>query len=96
MPELRFWVLGGEYTNLKFERMIVGTETVIGPIPSRERADEIWRELSDRNRPNAAMRFCIARELARTEQIEPLAERVAAIEGLPAPLPGRDDQQFGR
>ena len=26
------------------------------------------------------MRFCIARELARTEQIEPLAERVAAIE----------------
>jgi hypothetical protein len=42
--------------------MIPGTEIVVGPLASHDLAERFWRQLSERHRANAAMRFSILTE----------------------------------
>lgn len=58
----RFWVIGGEYDDTAFRRIVPGTETVVGPFGSREEALRTWRRLSEDGRPNCLMRYSIATE----------------------------------
>ncbi len=58
----RFWVLGGEYTSLKFEELIDGTERLFGPYLGRTEAEQTWRELSEQHRPQCNVRFSIVEE----------------------------------
>jgi hypothetical protein len=58
----RFWVLGGEYTSLKFEELVDGTEKLLGPYLGRADAERTWRELSERHRPQCNVRFSIVEE----------------------------------
>lgn len=62
MPSNRFWVLGGKYTNMCFDKMIIGSEIVVGPFESREQAEQNWRRLSECHRADATMRFSILAE----------------------------------
>jgi hypothetical protein len=57
-----YWVVGGQYETLTFDRLIHGTESVLGPFGRREDAESTWRELSDRTRSQATVRFIIASE----------------------------------
>ena len=58
----RFWVVGGEYADTDFTRMKPGTETIIGPLPSREAALAEWRRLSENGRAECLRRYAIAAE----------------------------------
>ena len=60
-----YWIIGGEYTDTAFSRIVAGTERVLGPYPSREAAMPIWRELADETRANCCARYTIAQELGR-------------------------------
>ena len=37
----RYWVVGGCYETLSFDRLIDGTEVVCGPFPCRQDADGV-------------------------------------------------------
>jgi hypothetical protein len=56
----RFWVVGGCYETLSFERLMQGSETVVGPFLCREDAESTWRNLSESSRSQATVRFTIA------------------------------------
>jgi hypothetical protein len=58
----RYWVIGGTYESMAFERLIGGTECVLGPFGSREDAASCWRDVSERTRSQATVRFTIASE----------------------------------
>ncbi len=58
----RYWVVGGKYETLTFDRLVDGTESVFGPFGLREEAETCWRELTERTRSQAAVRFTIALE----------------------------------
>jgi hypothetical protein len=58
----RFWVIGGEYTCLGFERLIEGTEKVAGPFFHRSAAEAVWRRLSEADRCRAQVRYAIVAE----------------------------------
>jgi len=55
----QFWVIGGEYSDLDFRRLIEGTGQTHGPFESYEAAERIWRECSLANRFEACARFSI-------------------------------------
>ncbi|MFQ5346437.1 MAG: hypothetical protein ACE5ED_01155 [Rhodothalassiaceae bacterium] len=58
----RFWVVGGEYADTAFSRMVPGTETVIGPLESHDAALAEWRRLSESGRAECLRRYSIASE----------------------------------
>ncbi len=58
----RYWVLGGEYTSIRFDELIGGTERLFGPFPARTEAERTWREVSERHRPQCHVRFTIVEE----------------------------------
>jgi hypothetical protein len=62
MAPNRFWVVGGEYTSLRFEELVGGTERLFGPYFTRDHAERIWREMSERHRPQCNVRFTIVAE----------------------------------
>ena len=62
----RFWVIGGEYSCLAFERLIEGTEKVAGPFFHRSAAEAVWRRLSENDRCRAQVRYAIVAESGRT------------------------------
>ncbi len=62
METQRFWVIGGEYRTLDFDNMITGTEKLVGPLATRAQAEAKWREISERHRGDAHVRFTIAAE----------------------------------
>ena len=53
MNSSRFWVVGGEYTSCDCEKIVQGTERVIGPFESRTEAERTWRSLSEDHRHKA-------------------------------------------
>ena len=57
-----YWVIGGEYETMKFERLVRGTEVVLGPFGCCEDARSVWRDISDNSRSRATVRFSIACE----------------------------------
>ncbi len=59
---MKFWVVGGRFRDTAFNEVEPGTETVIGPLPDRNRAMEIWRRMSEQARSDCLMRFSIACE----------------------------------
>jgi len=62
METQRFWVIGGEYRTLDFNTMVSGTEMLVGPLATRAQAEAKWREISERHRGEATVRFTIAAE----------------------------------
>ncbi len=61
----KYWVIGGEYTDTAFDRMVEGTERVMGPFGDRQRALQVWQRMADETRSNCHARFTIAEETAR-------------------------------
>ena len=61
----KYWVIGGEYTDTGFSRLVEGTEQVKGPFPSRESALQVWQDLAAATRSNCHARFTIAEEAGR-------------------------------
>ena len=59
-----FWVIGGEYTDCAFDRIVDGTRRVYGPYDTYPKAREVWERESLATRSQALMRFTIARESA--------------------------------
>ena len=60
MDTQHYWIVGGEYRSFEFNAMIEGTEQLIGPIDDRDQAEVLWRQVSERHKSNATMRFTIA------------------------------------
>ncbi len=61
----RYWVIGADFADEGFQRIVPGTETMAGPFANRDRASTEWRRLTFRDRIGAMTRFSIA--------VEPLA-----------------------
>ena len=62
----RFWIVGGEYTDTRFDRLVDGTQQVHGPYPCRDSALRAWRDLAQATRGNAHERFAVAEEPVRS------------------------------
>ncbi|MBX6322007.1 MAG: hypothetical protein IRY94_09290 [Rhodospirillaceae bacterium] len=62
MDRTCFWVVGGEYTDTDFARLVEGTGQVYGPFDSYEEARAVWERQSLATRCRALMRFAIARD----------------------------------
>jgi hypothetical protein len=60
----RFWVVGGKYETMAFERLVEGTQSVYGPFASEEDAKSAWRSVNEETRCQATVRFTIAAEPA--------------------------------
>jgi hypothetical protein len=58
----RFWVIGGEYTSIRFEVLVGGTERLLGPFTARNEAERTWRQVSELHRPECNVRFTIVEE----------------------------------
>ena len=58
----RFWVIGGEYRNCRFDEIVPGTEEISGPFPDELRARVEWQRLTFRDRCAATERYSICVE----------------------------------
>ncbi|WP_225770886.1 DUF4170 domain-containing protein [Inquilinus sp. Marseille-Q2685] len=61
----RFWIIGGEYADTRFDRLIDGTESLQGPFDNYDEALHAWRQLASATTSNAHQRYTIAHEGAR-------------------------------
>ena len=61
----RYWVLGGEYRDCRFDEVVPGTEEISGPFPDLSRAQTEWTRLSFRDHLGATTRYVIAQEAMR-------------------------------
>ena len=59
---MRFWVVGGEYTDTSFERLVDGSERVLGPFSDRDQAMNVWKRVAEATRSDCYARFTIAQE----------------------------------
>ncbi|MFI4974310.1 MAG: hypothetical protein ACHP84_07230 [Caulobacterales bacterium] len=62
MTTERFWVIGGEYANTRFNQLRDGTQQVLGPFEDRTAAQAAWKRLSAEHSSQATARFSIASE----------------------------------
>jgi hypothetical protein len=60
----RYWVIGGKYRDLGFEKLTTETPTVAGPFNCEEDAKAEWKRLSFEYCSHATTRFSIVREHA--------------------------------
>ena len=44
----RYWIIGGEYEDTRFENMRRGSHEVIGPFDDRDLAERTWRSLAQK------------------------------------------------
>jgi hypothetical protein len=58
----KFWIIGGEYDDVTFERVVAGTECLVGPFGNYGSALAEWRRLAEATRCNAHHRYVIAQE----------------------------------
>ena len=58
----RYWVIGGEYRNCRFDEIVPGTEEISGPFPDELRAKMEWQRLTFRDRCQATERYSICVE----------------------------------
>ena len=58
----RYWVLGGEYRDCRFDEVVPGTEEISGPFPDMHRARTEWTRLTFRDRLAATHRYVITQE----------------------------------
>jgi hypothetical protein len=61
-PCAKFWIIGGEYDDVSFERVVDGTQSLAGPFSSYGSALGEWRRLTEVTRCNAHHRYVIAHE----------------------------------
>ena len=61
----RYWVLGGEYRDCRFDEVVPGTEEISGPFPDLGRAQTEWTRLSFRDHLGATTRYVITQESMR-------------------------------
>jgi hypothetical protein len=61
----RYWVVGGKYETLDFDRLVRGTEGVFGPFGCVEDAQSTWRSVTEKTRCQATVRYTIALEPSR-------------------------------
>lgn len=61
MPQ-RFWVIGGEYETTAFEKLVDGTEQILGPYRNVDAAKRAWEDLAVATRSICNARFTIVRE----------------------------------
>jgi hypothetical protein len=62
MTKERYWVVGGEYSCMKFQTLKNGAPHVLGPFEDRDEAKAAWRKVSEQTRANATTRYAIASE----------------------------------
>lgn len=58
----RFWIIGGEYTDTRFESLIDGTERLIGPFAEHREARAVWDRVAAETRSVCTARFTIVQE----------------------------------
>ena len=58
----KYWVLGGEYRDCRFDEVVPGTEEISGPFPDMHRARTEWNRLTFRDRLAATTRYVITQE----------------------------------
>jgi hypothetical protein len=58
----RFWVIGGKYDSMAFDRLLEGTISALGPFTSEDDARSAWRTVTEATRSQATIRFTIAAE----------------------------------
>lgn len=61
----RYWVLGGEYRDCRFDEVVPGTEEISGPFLDLNRARTEWTRLTFRDRLGATTRYVITQESMR-------------------------------
>lgn len=59
---MRFWVVGGEYTDTSFNQLVSGSERVMGPYSDRDTAMSAWRQVAEATRGDCHARYTIAQE----------------------------------
>lgn len=58
----RFWVIGGEYQDTRFEQLLDGSQRMFGPYGSREAALAVWERVAEETRSVCTARFTVVRE----------------------------------
>ena len=58
----RYWVVGGEYRDCCFDKLVPGTEKIQGPYETELRARMAWQRLTYRDHCAATERYSIAIE----------------------------------
>ncbi len=61
----RYWVVGGDYSDCRFDRIEAGTATVHGPYTDELKARTEWQRLTFRDRCGATTRYSICVEPMR-------------------------------
>jgi hypothetical protein len=64
----RYWVVGGKYETMAFDRLVQGTECVFGPFECVQDAETTWRCVTEKTRCQATVRYTIAAEQTRKAQ----------------------------
>ena len=57
-----FWVVGGEYADMSFSRLVEGTQCLIGPFQGSDEAYRAWRALAFATSAQATVRLSIVEE----------------------------------
>jgi hypothetical protein len=58
----RFWVVGSEFTDVSFSRLVPGNGRMDGPFEAYDEAKRTWTERTSETRSSATARFTIVRE----------------------------------
>jgi hypothetical protein len=58
----RYWVIGGDYSDCRFQDITPGTETMHGPYDDEVKARTEWQRLTFRDHCGATTRYSICME----------------------------------
>jgi hypothetical protein len=58
----RYWVIGGDYSDCRFQDIEPGTQTVHGPYENELKARTEWQRLTFRDHCGATTRYSICME----------------------------------
>ncbi len=58
----RYWVIGGEYESTAFDKLVDGTERILGPYRNQDAAKQAWETIAVATRSICTARFTIVRE----------------------------------
>lgn len=58
----RFWIVGGEYRDIRFDALVPGSEQLHGPFPSYDEALASWQRLARYSAGAALERLTIVGE----------------------------------
>ncbi len=61
----KYWVVGGEYLDTEFDRIVDGTQQLVGPFQCRDMAMDEWKKLASATRSSCLTRYTIAEEFAK-------------------------------